>query len=173
MADEDGRTGFEWMDATFGWLTSRFNSVRLLATLWGVVGAANLVGNLEIYFSGPPRLDTPFMPLYRHGVAFCWLDPDPSVGLLFSIALLLPSISGMVLVWFRPRIGFLASAVGWVSFWGSPFFHSHDPGDRPRFGWGWVACLGFVLLLFLAAAVRVGRSGAEEDAPARFGGFEG
>jgi hypothetical protein len=157
MAAEEGRTGFEWMDTAFGWLTSNYNSVRLLATLWGGISAACLVGNLEIYFSGPPRLDTPFMPIYRYGVAFCWADSKPTLGLFYSIAILLPSISGMVLVWLLPRIGFVASAVGWVELWGSPFLHSHSADDRPNFGWGWIAFLVSVSLLFLVAACRARR----------------
>lgn len=149
-------TGFEWMDRTFTWLITNWNTVRLLVIGWGALGIARLIDNIAIYASGPPKLNAPFMPMYRSGVAFCWLDSSPLLGLFISIALLLPSIVGAVLAWFRLRAGYLCSAVGWVMLWSSPFLHSHFLDEKPTLGWRSLAIVGIVPILLLLAAWRTG-----------------
>lgn len=149
------RTGFEWMDTAFGWIISNYNSARLLATFLGILGIANLIGDSIIYFSGPPRLDTPFCPIYTHGLAFCWLDPNPTSSFLLSIAVLTIPTTGMVLVWLRPRPGFLVSSTGWVAIWISSYLHSHCADDRIILGRESVTVFLVVLVWLLFAAFRV------------------
>jgi len=142
------------MDTGLDWLISGCNSARLLATLWGASTLLWLYSNVEIYVAGPPGLDTPFCPLYRYGIAFCYIEPNPLPGFLLSLALLMPSILGLPLVWLRPRSGLLLTALGWVCLWGSPFLHSHSKEDLPSFGWRWLTVFLLILLYLLFGALK-------------------
>src|SRR5258708_7513133 len=92
MAVRDLRTGFEWMDTTFLWTLSPYNFTRLLVTLWGAFGILGFARDAIIYIEGPPDLGSHFMPIYRCGLTFYWLDYNPTSGFLLSLILWIPSI---------------------------------------------------------------------------------
>lgn len=154
MAAEEERTGFEWMDATLAWLIAPCNVTRLLTTVWGAVCICGFFGDILIYLKGPPDLSSPFMPMYRSGLAFCWLDKNPAPGFLLSLAIWMQFVSGAVLVWIRPWLGFLLCALGWSSLWGSSFIHLHleykSLGLHRPSGLGWEWLLPCLWLLVAA-----------------------
>lgn len=118
------RTGFEWMDAAFEWLITPFNFSRLGVSLWGVMTLMGLLNDFLILAQGPPP-EGGCLPIFYSGLAFCWLDENPVAGYLFSVMLWIPSVVALVLVWIRPRFGFLLAAAGVFIIWFSPTFHHH------------------------------------------------
>jgi len=115
MIRREVRTGFEWLDTPF--LIS-----RILVTAWGVLMAfllfcatVTVVDDLctRIF---PPAPKTPSAEgeweIVTRTHSFVDRAPyrDLSVGFWFSAM----PIAGMVLVWRKPRVGFLLSAGGWI-----------------------------------------------------------
>jgi len=114
MIRREVRTGFEWLDTPF-------LITRILVTVWGVLMAfllfcATVTVVDDLYtriFPPAPRTSS----AEDEGEVFirtnCFVERTPyrdlSIGLWFSAM----PIAGMVLVWRKPRVGFLLSAGGW------------------------------------------------------------
>jgi hypothetical protein len=150
------------------WRVSAFRLVfQLLAVAAGGYAAYRLALDIAIFNAGPPDLASKWMPLYRHGTAFSWLDRNPSLGFALSIITLIPSFAGMVLVWFRSRAGFLVAAAGWLLVTIVPLVHFYAGREGEPFETNWreitFITLPTLLFLFAAGTIRGATEGGRSN----------
>jgi len=118
MAIEEDRTGFEWLDEPF--MMTRI-WISVLMTVFLVMFASRITHILMFDRLGPPPppVRSPDGPeesdtVTTHG---CWGERQPlrELGGLAVFSILPASI--LILVWRRPRAGFLLAAFGGVPIW--------------------------------------------------------
>jgi hypothetical protein len=129
MVRVEVRTGFEWMDTSF-------LITRILATFWGVLMAfvlfcatVSAVDDLHRrIFPPPPRTASADEEGEIVTRTNCFsVDRTPYRDLTIAFWLSVLPIAGMVLVWKKPRLGFLLSAGSWLTIGVLPWFERGIP----------------------------------------------
>jgi hypothetical protein len=161
MAAEEERTGFEWMDTPFiitRTLASLFGGACLVL-LFGAV--LPVVSSLIPVRTPPPSLSAGpegEMEVYRSSC--CW-ETHPFRDLALALVFTALPITGMISVWFKPWLGFLLSAGGWLLACLSTPLTSLEPDYSPLGTWQFWALFLLPPLWLGFASLRCGTRAQE------------